>query len=131
MFLLEQRITTTEKQRLLLKLMPYDFSIIHRAGKENKGADALSRKPHSGELLTMSIPYCVEVTDIKGGLQQDAYTTNIIQQLQSSPSSVPNFYLHDQLLFFKGRMVIPDIPNLKLKLLQECYTFLVGGHGRF
>nr|GEW02776.1 peroxidase 64 [Tanacetum cinerariifolium] len=50
-FLLEQRITT-EQQRLLLKLMPYDFSTSHKAGKENKGADALSRRPHSGELLT-------------------------------------------------------------------------------
>lgn len=51
-FLLEQRITTTEQQRLLLKLMPYDFSICYKAGKENRGADALSRKPHSSELLT-------------------------------------------------------------------------------
>lgn len=42
-FLLEQRITTTKQQRLLLKLMPYDFSIIHWAGKENNRADALSR----------------------------------------------------------------------------------------
>nr|GEX31237.1 protein ALP1-like [Tanacetum cinerariifolium] len=47
-FLLEQRITSTEQHRLLLKLMPYDFSISHSAGKENRGADALSRKPHSG-----------------------------------------------------------------------------------
>ncbi|KAK1412796.1 hypothetical protein QVD17_34309 [Tagetes erecta] len=41
-FLLEQRVTTIEQQRLLLKLMPYDFSIIFRSGKENRGADSLS-----------------------------------------------------------------------------------------
>ncbi|KAD5961022.1 hypothetical protein E3N88_12495 [Mikania micrantha] len=52
-FLLEQRLTTTEQQRLLIKLMPFDFTIIHRAGKENRGADALSRRPHSGELLSL------------------------------------------------------------------------------
>ncbi|KAD7476965.1 hypothetical protein E3N88_00101 [Mikania micrantha] len=33
-FLLEQRITTPEQQRLLLKLMPFDFSICHKAGKD-------------------------------------------------------------------------------------------------
>ncbi|KAD4585144.1 hypothetical protein E3N88_22745 [Mikania micrantha] len=44
-FLLEQRITTTEQQRLLLKLMPYDFSICHKAGKENRGAQC--RRPIS------------------------------------------------------------------------------------
>ncbi|GKF40189.1 reverse transcriptase, partial [Tanacetum coccineum] len=126
-----QRITLTERQRLLLKLMPYDFSISHRAGKENRGADALSWKPHSGELLTLSVPYCVEITDIKMGLQQDSYTADILQKLQADPSSVPDFSSHDQLLFFKGRMVIPDIPNLKLKLLQECHTSPAGGHARF
>ncbi|GKC90562.1 transposon ty3-G gag-pol polyprotein, partial [Tanacetum coccineum] len=64
-FLLEQRITTTKQQRLLLKLMPYDFSIVHKAGKENKGADALSCRSHSGELLALIILFCIEVADIK------------------------------------------------------------------
>ncbi|KAD4179279.1 hypothetical protein E3N88_27870 [Mikania micrantha] len=50
-FLLEQRVTTVEQQRLLVKLIPYDFSIIHKAGKENKGADALSRRPMTSELV--------------------------------------------------------------------------------
>ncbi|GKC28423.1 ty3-gypsy retrotransposon protein [Tanacetum coccineum] len=99
--------------------------------QENKGADALSRRPHSGELLTLSVPYCVEITDIKRGLQQDSYSVNILQQLQDNPSSVPDFYSHDQLLFFKGRLVIPDIPDLKLKLLQECHNSPAGGHGGF
>ncbi|GKF44498.1 transposon ty3-G gag-pol polyprotein, partial [Tanacetum coccineum] len=77
-FLLEQRITSTEQQRLLLKLMPYDFSIVHKAEKENKGADALSRRPHSGELLTLIIPFCVEVADIKAELQTDSFTSELI-----------------------------------------------------
>nr|GEY35536.1 retrotransposon-related protein [Tanacetum cinerariifolium] len=42
-----QRITSSEQQRLLLKLMPYYFLIHHRAGKESRGADALSRMPDS------------------------------------------------------------------------------------
>ncbi|GKC73476.1 ty3-gypsy retrotransposon protein, partial [Tanacetum coccineum] len=80
-FLLEQRITSTEQQRLLFKLMPYDFSIHHRARKENRGAYAFSRMPHSGELLTLTILYWVEVADIKSGLQTDPFTSDIIQRL--------------------------------------------------
>ncbi|GJV55997.1 retrotransposon-related protein [Tanacetum coccineum] len=76
-FLLEQRITTTEQQQLLLKLMPYDFSISQRARKENRGQMHFLRNP------------------------------------------------------IQGRMVIPDTPNLKLKLLQECHTSPTGGHGGF
>ncbi|GKB03766.1 transposon ty3-G gag-pol polyprotein [Tanacetum coccineum] len=128
-FLLEQRITSTEQQRLLIKLMPYDFSIVHKAGKENKGADALSRRPHSGELLTLIIPFCVEVADIKAGLQTDSFTSELIMKLQTDPSSVHDFSLVDQILFHHGRMVIPKIHNLKLKLLQEAHDTLIGGHG--
>lgn len=128
-FLLEQRITTTEQQRLLLKLMPYDFSILHKAGKENRGADALSRRP--GELLVLMVPYCVEVADIKLGLQNDPVTSNIVNKLQADPSSVVGFSIVDQFLFYKGRLVIPDVPDLKHKLLQEAHDTPTGGHGGF
>ncbi|GJY46363.1 peroxidase 64 [Tanacetum coccineum] len=128
-FLLEQRITTTEQQRLLLKLMPYDFSVTHRAGKENKGANALSRRPHSGDLFTLSVPYCSEVVDIKAGLHVDPYTSNIINQLLTDPTSEPDFSFARQLLFYKQRMVIPDVPDLRHKLLHEAHATPVGGHG--
>nr|GEZ64655.1 Ty3/gypsy retrotransposon protein [Tanacetum cinerariifolium] len=111
------RITSSEQQRLLLKLMPYDFSIHHRAGKENRGADAISRMPHSGELLTLTIPYCVEVADIKSGLQTDPFTSDIIQRLLSDLTAVPNFHLVEQFLFYKNRL--------------EAHTTPIGGHGGF
>ncbi|GJY60943.1 retrotransposon gag domain, retroviral aspartyl protease [Tanacetum coccineum] len=129
-FLLEQRITSPEQQRLLLKLMPYDFSIIHRAGKENRGADALSRRPHTGTLLTLTVPYCVEVAEIKSGLQTDPYTSDIIQKLLSpDSSSVSDFSFVDQFLFYKRCLVIPNISNLKVRLLHEAHDTPSGGHG--
>nr|GEZ77648.1 hypothetical protein [Tanacetum cinerariifolium] len=97
-----------EQQRLLLKLMPYDFSIHYRAGKNNRGADALSRMPHSGELLTLTIPYCVEVENIKSWLHTDPFTSDIIQRLLSDPTVVLDFHLVDQILFYKNRLVIPE-----------------------
>ncbi|KAJ0442677.1 putative nucleotidyltransferase, Ribonuclease H [Helianthus annuus] len=130
-FLLEQRITTTEQQRLLLKLMPYDFSITHRAGKENKGADALSRRPHSSDLFALSVPYSSEMVNIKAGLLSDPYTSNIISQLTADPTSVPEFSLVGQLLFYKQRMVIPDTADIRRKLLHEAHATPVGGHGGF
>lgn len=130
-FLLEQRITTIQQQRLPLKLMPYDFSIIHKAGKENKGADALSRRPHSGELLTLIVPYCVEVAEIKAGYQTDPFTRDLISKLHEDPSSVTDFSLANQLLFYQGRLVIPEVSSLRLKLLQEAHDTPLGGHGGF
>ncbi|GJS46567.1 retrotransposon gag domain, retroviral aspartyl protease [Tanacetum coccineum] len=130
-FLLEQRITTIEQQRLLHELMPYDFSIAHRAGKENKGADALSRRPHSGDLFTLSVYYFLKVANIKDGLQDDHYINNIINQLISDPTSIPGFSFARQLLFYKQRMVVPDVRDLRRKLLHEAHATPVGGHGGF
>ncbi|GJT69161.1 hypothetical protein Tco_1028447 [Tanacetum coccineum] len=48
--LFAQRVTTNEQQRLLMKLLPFDFTIIYKAGKENQGADALSRRPQHGKI---------------------------------------------------------------------------------
>lgn len=43
-FLLEQKVGTESQQKCATKLMGYDFSINYKSGKENKAADALSRK---------------------------------------------------------------------------------------
>lgn len=62
-------------------------------------------------------------------MQTDSFTSDLIKKLQTDPSSVPDFSLVDQLLFHHGRMVIPEIHNLKLKLLQEAHDTPIGGHG--
>ncbi|KAD1976350.1 hypothetical protein E3N88_42078 [Mikania micrantha] len=64
-FLFEQRLTTTEQQRLLLKLMPYQFSIIHRKGVENRGADSLSCRP---DILHLIVPHCVDHIALQAAL---------------------------------------------------------------
>ncbi|KAD5508936.1 hypothetical protein E3N88_16639 [Mikania micrantha] len=130
-FLLEQRVTTTEQQRLLLKLMPYDFSILHRAGKENRGADALSRRPMCATLLTLTVPFCVDVGDIREGLQTDPFTLDLLNKLQNSSTTLPDFSLADGFLFYRKRLVIPDVPGLRMKLLQEAHDTPIGGHGGF
>lgn len=43
--LMDQGSLTNTQQRRLLKLLPFNFSIIYKSGKENAGADALSRRP--------------------------------------------------------------------------------------
>ncbi|KAD4180225.1 hypothetical protein E3N88_28816 [Mikania micrantha] len=126
-----ERITTTEQQRLLLKLMPYDFSITHRAWKENRGADALSRRLMCATLLTLIVPYCVDVEDIREGLETDLFTLDLIHKLQNSFIPLPDFALVDGFLFYRKRLVIRDVPGLCLKLLHEAHDSPTGGHGGF
>ncbi|KAD4385765.1 hypothetical protein E3N88_25934 [Mikania micrantha] len=101
-FLLEQRVTTVEQQRLLLKLMPYDFSIVHRAGKLNKGADALSRRPSTVQLCALVLPKSSVVEEIISELHSDPFTQSIMQKLSQDPNLVPHYQMVDQLLLFKA-----------------------------
>ncbi|KAD3639992.1 hypothetical protein E3N88_29215 [Mikania micrantha] len=82
-------VTTSEQQRLLMKLMPYDFSIIYHSGKENRGADASSKRPLHAPLVTLAVPYSSEIADIYTGLLVDPYTKHILTALQQDPTAVP------------------------------------------
>ncbi|KAD6119694.1 hypothetical protein E3N88_10965 [Mikania micrantha] len=120
-FLLEHRVTTSEQQRLLMKLMPYDFSIIYHSGKENRGADALSRRPLHATLV---VPYSYEIADIYAGLLVGPYTNQIIVALKQDPNYVPGYALIDQALLFKGKLVSEEkekkpIVDLQLGLLLQ------------
>jgi hypothetical protein len=54
-YFLEKRPSSLEKQKWVTKLFGYDFEIIHKKGKENVVADALSRKyEDEGTLFSLS-----------------------------------------------------------------------------
>jgi hypothetical protein len=52
--LLQQRIATAEQQNWAAKLLGYDFDIVYKQGKLNKGADALSRMNEEAELKAIT-----------------------------------------------------------------------------
>jgi CRISPR/Cas system-associated exonuclease Cas4 (RecB family) len=87
-FLLEQRVGMISLQRWLSKLLGYDFVIEYKRGKENKIADALSRKyqePLVAEELSISLisfPAPSWFTDLKASYVQDSDTTSILAALQ-------------------------------------------------
>ncbi|KAJ7949789.1 Ty3/gypsy retrotransposon protein [Quillaja saponaria] len=111
-YLLEQRVTTTEQQRLLVKLMPYDFTILYRAGKENKGADSLSRQPQQIDLFTLVMPVALGLIDLQKALKVDPHTRMIMETLQSDPKAVPHFSISGHKLYFKDLLEIRPIKTL-------------------
>lgn len=42
--LLEQKIVTPEQQKFMVKLLGFEYNIVYQSGRDNKVADALSRK---------------------------------------------------------------------------------------
>ena len=108
-FLLEQRIGTPTQQKWFTKLLGYSFIFEYKKGKENKAADALSRKEEGsklqpvdafvqsskdvGSLFLISFPYPTWLTILKDSYHEDVEYWLLLTSLSSSPSNSSNFSL--------------------------------------
>ncbi|KAD5960575.1 hypothetical protein E3N88_12047 [Mikania micrantha] len=110
-FLLQQRISTTDQQNWLAKLLGYDFDILYKPGRENRAADALSRRAELGELSqAISAP---------------------IWKCILQPFKFQHYSVKNGLLYYKDRIVIPRLSKFIPELFHEFHTTASGGHSGF
>ncbi|GKA70290.1 ty3-gypsy retrotransposon protein, partial [Tanacetum coccineum] len=107
-------IQTPDQQRWLTKLLGYDYKILYRPSQTKNVADVLSRCPHSEFLSLYGISYVdFQLLD---NLRSYYSSTKMGQQLVSkltSTLSETNFYqFRDGLLYFKGKLFIPEATGL-------------------
>jgi hypothetical protein len=87
-FLLEQKVGTISQQKWLSKLLGYDFVIEYKKGKENRVADALSRKSEeviNHEELSISLisfPTPNWIAELKQSYLHDPDTIDLLLTLQ-------------------------------------------------
>ncbi|KAF7834711.1 retrotransposon gag domain, Retroviral aspartyl protease [Senna tora] len=129
--LLKQRATTTEQQRLLIKLLPFDFTIVHKSGKQNSGADALSRRPQHADFLALSLPHPMDFANWRDALYADPFTRKIMEELTLHSTSHAHFHLANNKLYYKDKLVVPEDTNLRQKLLFEAHNTAIAGHGGY
>lgn len=65
-----------------MKLLPFDFTIVYQAGRNNQGVDELSRRPQHADFLVFAIPINMDFMDPPNELLKDLDTSNIIESLQ-------------------------------------------------
>ncbi|KAI5409211.1 hypothetical protein KIW84_054854 [Lathyrus oleraceus] len=129
---MQQKIVTAEQQNWAAKLMGYDFEIIYKQGKLNKGVDALSRVHEGRELNTMnSLVTWAQGEQIKAEVQEDEKLQKIIAEIQQDPSSWLGYSYRQGVLFYEDRLVISNKSQLIPTLLQEFHSTPQGGHSGF
>jgi hypothetical protein len=105
--LLQQRIVTAEQQNWAAKLLGFDFDIVYKPGKSNKGADALSRIHEGWELnVTTSSLQWKDAAILREEFGKDEYLQKIVASLQQDPNSKPGFDFQHGVLLYEGRLVI-------------------------
>ncbi|WVZ08097.1 hypothetical protein V8G54_021443 [Vigna mungo] len=111
----EEVIQTLKQQKWLHKLLGYDFTIEYKPGKDNIVADSLSRSYFMAWEVVSQDPHLKGVLDLC---------------LLNQPSN-PHYSVHDNLLFWKGRLVIPQSHALIQHILHEFHSSLMGEHAGF
>jgi hypothetical protein len=130
--LMQQRIVTAEQQNWAAKLLGYDFDIVYKQGKMNKGADALSRMYEGDEFNTIiSYAQWDHKEQWLEEVSQDAKLQLIIKALQQDPKAKPGYEYKQGILLYNGRLVISSKSQLIPLMLKEFHATPQGGHSGF
>lgn len=128
-FLLDQRLTTFLQQKWLSKLLGYDYVITYKKGSQNIAADALSRAfEGSTECAATSLLEPLWFKQLTLSWESDISAQTLISKLVITPSSLPEYSFHQQILRFQGRIYVGSNGSLRFTIWQELHASGVGGH---
>jgi hypothetical protein len=106
----------------------YNYTIEYKKGHENKAAYALSRRPHHTHMMAISFVVPLWINEVLDSYIDDTKCKELEEQLRISPSFVPNFTLHNDILRYKGKIYIGTSTDLRTKLLESFHNSALGGH---
>lgn len=139
-FLLEQRIGTPNQQRWLSKLLGYDFRVEYRKGKENKAADALSRRiveedtrewATEGTIWAPSTPTPTWISSVKAEYSSNPVLQRLKEKFEQGKLDITLYTSHDGMFFYKGQIYITEDSPLRQTILQQLHESPVEDHSGY
>ncbi|KAF8413581.1 hypothetical protein HHK36_001572 [Tetracentron sinense] len=106
----------------------YNFTVEYKHGRENKVADALSRRVDAGNLMGISQPIISWFEDIKANYKEDPEIQQVVARFHKGELDLALYTRHNDLLFYKGRFYLSSHSSLLLKVLQYLHESPNGGH---
>eukprot|EP00253_Pinus_taeda_P011517 PITA_11517 len=128
---LSQPTLNARKARWMDFLSGFDFDIKHLQGKANRVADALSRKVQSLYEVSISGWKSPFLDIIKETSDQDVEYQQLRQQIQQSvkEGSQQEYRIDDAgLIYFKGRIFVPNHSRIKNLIMDEFHISHYAGH---
>jgi hypothetical protein len=144
-YIFTQSNLNLRQRRWLDLIKDYDHGINYHSEKANVVADALSRRSHVSQLVVDSMRFelCEEFDklnlriianteaiemevssslfqEIRRGQPEDEKVQEIKRHIKEEKS--PSFWLDDEgVLWYKGRICVPNVKELKAKILHEAH----------
>jgi hypothetical protein len=91
-YITEQKVAEGIQHKLLLKLLQFNYTIEYKKGKENKAADALSRR--DSNLLSLTVIQPTWTESVEHSYIHDTHCQELLQKLCLSPTTHPPITLH-------------------------------------
>ncbi|KAF8752473.1 hypothetical protein RHS01_07694, partial [Rhizoctonia solani] len=133
-----------------LLLAGYNFQIVYRPGKQSGKPDALSQQADHADIppepqsmlpdpvfanIALVTPEKELQQQIESSLDQDKSLEEILQFLQNKSKAPPSikcafkdYEMEAGLLFYQGRIVVPDVGTLRTDLLRIFHDSPLAGH---
>jgi hypothetical protein len=140
--------------RWALWLLRFDFTLTHKPGKANALADALSRRadhktsnPEDNQgVVALGPDFCTAATPvladlsalterIRTGVPKEAMVLAALEELQTRgpcklTNGTPEWEELDGLVYYRGRLYVPDDKGLRQEVVQQCHDAPTAGlHG--
>ena len=116
--------------RWLAFLSEYDFEIQHIEGKENKVVDALSRDAKLNFIAAIST-YKIDLEEqLEDGIKQDENYQKLQAKVRENliESLSTGYNLNEKgLLLYKDILYVPNVPKIKLLILNEIHKTPIQG----
>jgi hypothetical protein len=124
----EQRLVQGIEHKLMVKLMSYNYKIKNKKGKENRAADALSRRPQTDHIMPISTTVPLWINDVLSSYAQDEKCREIETQLRINPAAVPNITLKNGIIRYKTRIYVGSNSDPRKQLIASFHDSALGGH---
>ena len=109
-FFMTHKKLTAKRARWQGLLADFDFLWVHRAGRHNQVADALSRKKVTEFVGSLSRVVVDFTTRVKQEALQDSAYNKLVEQVKEGTTR--HYWLEDKLLYYVGRKLF--VPSNKL-----------------
>jgi len=127
-YLFDQQNMNVRQARWLDFLSEYEFEIKHIKGKENKVADALIKNAILGAISNYKTDLEENIKEKEGS---DMNYQKLKDKVAGSEAKIAEFdyeITENGLLIYKNRLYIPNIPEIKLLILNELHKSPYSGH---
>ena len=132
-FPMNQHILPPKKLRLVTKLLGYDFEIQYKTGIANRVANGIVKKRDGGggRIMCYISDPMVGFGCYLEGEKEDSILRDIMAKIEQSIAVREGYTVHNDLLFFHDRLVIPK-PSIWIEsLLHEFHDSLIGAYSEF